>query len=175
MYFQIFTLLLAYRASIIKFADDIQEITNKDDDSLINESKKLYKNYLNFLNKLYFKEVTAQEQGIELYNQAIKLMDIEKYLKDLDNEINELFNYIELIESKKETEQMNKLTKLGTLFLPPSLVASIFGMNVFPENSMDNICGWVVSFGLMFGLTWHLSKIHNINIKEFFIKKDKDE
>jgi Mg2+ and Co2+ transporter CorA len=63
---------------------------------------------------------------------------------------------------------MNKLTKLGTIFLPPTLVAGFFGMNIFSEGSIDNIAGFFLSFILMFGLTYKIAANHNINIREFF-------
>jgi Mg2+ and Co2+ transporter CorA len=166
-----FSLLLAYRATIISFADNIQDITSQKDKELLNESQKIYKKYLNFINKLYFKEITAQDQGIELYNKALKIMNIDRYLKDLDQEINELHQYVEMIENKNETKQMNKLTKLGTIFLPGSFLAGIFGMNVFPEHFLDNIGGWIISFGSMVALTWWVSKTQDIDIKEFFQKR----
>jgi hypothetical protein len=129
MYFQMFTLLLTYRATIIKFSDDIQNVTQEGDTSIVAETKKLYKKYLSFLNKLYFKEVTAQEQGIELYNQAMKIMDIDKYMHDLDNEMNELHAYATMVEEKETARSMNLLTYIGGILLPPSLITSFLGMN----------------------------------------------
>ena len=129
MYFQMFTLLLVYRATIIKFADDIQDATTKDKD-IADESRKVYKNYLTFLNKLFFKEVTAQDQGIELYNQAMKIMDIEKYIADLDHEINELHSYVGILEEKQRNTQLHFISKIGAVLLPPTLVAGLFGMNI---------------------------------------------
>ena len=138
MYFQIFSLLLAYRASIIKFSDDIQETTKEDETKITDKTKKLYKSYLNFLNKLYFKEVTAQDQGIELYNQAMKVMDIDKYIKDLDSEVNELHSYTDMIEEKKTNETINLLTYIGGALLPPSIVTGFLGMN-----TLSGLGGWV--------------------------------
>lgn len=136
MYFQMFSLLLSYRASIIKFSDDIQNITKEKKD-LVENADKLYNRYLRFLNKLYFKEITAQDQGIELYNQAMKVMDIEKYMNDLNHEINQLHSYVSMKydeERKKSEETRNKrlelISKIGAVLLPPSLLAGIFGMNV---------------------------------------------
>jgi hypothetical protein len=128
MYFQMFSLLLAYRATIIKFSDEIQDITSQSD-GISSKTRRLYKKYLNFLNKLYFKEITAQDQGIELYNQALKIMDIDRYMQNLDNEINELHSYTDMIENEKETKQMNTLTWIGAILLPPSIVTGFLGMN----------------------------------------------
>ena len=139
MYFQMLTLLLAYRATIIKFADDIQNATTSDK-NVTNESKKVYENYLKFLNKLFFKEVTAQDQGIELYNLAMKIMDIDKYIKDLDHEINELYSYVGMLEEKQRNNQLHFISKIGAILLPPTLVAGLFGMNIltFDDNSYSN-------------------------------------
>jgi len=177
MYFQMVILSLALRASIIRFSDEvtaISDIEESKDISLITQKiSNLYKNYLRFKNKLYFKEITPQEQGIEIYDKMRDIMRIDSDIGDLSMEIQTLNSYAFILEEKEEKEQMNKLTKLGTIFLPPTLIAGIFGMNIFPDGFIDNIGGWTVTFGSMFGLTWWLSKIHDINIKEFFIKKDK--
>ena len=101
----------------------------KYENNISNETQKLYKNYLGFLNKLYFKEVTAQDQGIKLYNKAMEVMDIEKYMSDLDSEINELHSYVDLIEEKKSSDKLNFLTYLGGILLPPSLITGFLGMN----------------------------------------------
>lgn len=133
MYFQMFTLLLAYRATIIKFSDDIQNVTNKtiqNLEELSKETEGIYKKYLDFLNKLYFKEVTAQDQGIELYNQAMKVMDIEKYMNDLDHEITQLHNYVDMKKEKERNNKLEFISKIGAILLPPSVLAGLFGMNV---------------------------------------------
>ena len=141
MYFQMFTLLLAYRATIIKFSDDIQNATKTSEDleKLSKETKDIYKKYLDFLNKLYFKEVTAQDQGIELYNQAMKVMDIEKYMNDLDHEVNQLHTYVDMREEKSRNDKLGMISKMGAILLPPSLLSGIFGMNVLMlEESLLN-------------------------------------
>ena len=129
MYFQIFSLLLAYRASVIKFSKDVQNITYNEN-KLLGKAQELYKKYLQFMNKLYFKEVTAQDQGIELYDKAMKVMNTEKYIKDLDEEISELHNYVQMVEEKKQNNRLERISELGAVFLPPSLLTGIFGMNV---------------------------------------------
>ena len=174
IYFQIFTLLLAYRASIISFSKRIQEVSKKDDADITQKAQELYKSYLNFLNGLYFRELTAQDQGIELYDKALNIMNIEHYLKDLDHEINELHSYVEMVEDKKESKKINDLTALGIIFLPATLIVGIFGMNIFPKGFLENIGGWVVSFGLMIGTTWWLVKNHNIPFKKFIFGAKKE-
>jgi len=141
IYFQIFTLLLAYRATIIKFSDEIQNVTEKEEAKLTEETQKIYKKYLNFLNKLYFKEVTAQDQGIELYNKAMQIMDIPKYMTDLDNEMNELHAYVDMQEEKKRNKKLDNISLYGGVLLGASVLTGVFGMNV---GSDDNFSWFLV-------------------------------
>ncbi|MCT7535967.1 hypothetical protein N5T95_10615 [Aliarcobacter cryaerophilus] len=141
MYFQIFTLLLAYRATIIKFSDDIQNTTNEtiqNIEKLSKETEDIYEKYLGFLNKLYFKEVTAQDQGIELYNQAMKVMDIEKYMNDLNHEITQLHTYVTMQKEKERNNKLEFISKIGAILLPPTLLAGLFGMNVLTLDETQN-------------------------------------
>jgi len=163
MYFQMFSLLLVYRATIIKFADEIQDVTQGVPDNISTGTSKLYKRYLDFLNQLYFKEITAQDQGIELYEQAVKIMKIETFLKDLDNEISELHEYVEMLEDKSETKEMQKLTTLGTYLVPPTLVAGFLGMNVFGSKLENN---WWIAGAI-------LATIASPFIVKYFIDKEK--
>jgi Mg2+ and Co2+ transporter CorA len=149
MYFQMFSLLLAYHATIIKFSDEIQDITSQSD-GISSKTRRLYKKYLNFLNKLYFKEITAQDQGIELYNKAMKIMDIDRYMKDLDNEINELHNYADMVAEKSRNEKLDALTYIGAIFLPLSVITGFFGMNV---GSADNFSSGAVAVGILVSIS----------------------
>ena len=162
IYFQMFSLLLAYRAIIIKFADEIQNITNESKD-ISAKTRKLYKKYLNFLNKLYFKEITAQDQGIELYNKAMKIMDIDRYMQDLDNEINELHNYADMGAEKPRNEKLDALTYIGAIFLPLSVITGFFGMNVGSADNFSSgavIIGTLVSVGIGIFMIIKSKEIH---------------
>jgi len=173
LYFQMITLLLAQRGSILRFSDEIAAISDIDPEKkeLTNNISNLYKHYLRFKNKLYFKEITPQEQGIELYDKARENMRIDSDIADLSTEIQSLNNYAFILDEKKEKEQMNELTKLGTIFLPGTFVAGVFGMNVFPDDWIKNVFGFALAFGGIFGLSYYLAKINNINILEFFKRK----
>lgn len=160
IYFQMVTLSLVARASILRFSDEITALSDikAQEKDLTNKISELYRNYLRFKNKLFFKEITPQEQGIELYDKMREIMRIDEDIKDLSQEISSLNNYAYLISEQDEKEQMNKLTKLGTIFLPSTLVAGFFGMNVFPSGWIDNITGFSLSILIMICLTWFISK-----------------
>ena len=128
MYFQMFTLLLAVRASILRFSQEVTVISSNPDEA--NKISPLYKNYIKFVNKLYFREITAQEQGIELYNKACEIMRIHEDVKDLDDEIEELHTYSDIKAEQNRNEKLDVISKIGAVLLPPTLVAGLFGMNV---------------------------------------------
>jgi len=112
MYFQMVTLLLVQRASILRFSDEItaiSDIRNKNIPVAENIAN-LYKNYLRFVNKLYFKEITPQEQGIELYDKAIDIMNIKRDVEDLRSDISGLNGYAFFEQEREEKAEMNKLT-----------------------------------------------------------------
>jgi len=174
MYFQMVSLLLVQRASLLRFSDEITAISDvRGDNPSIENISILYKNYLRFVNKLYFKEVTPQDQGIELYDKAIDILNIKRDIEDLRNEIASLNSYAFLEQEREEKEEMNKLTKLGTLFLPPTFIAGFLGMNVFPAKLIDNIPTLIITSIIIFGVMFFAYKNLDISWKDFIkVKKD---
>lgn len=139
MYYQIAVLVLAQRASIVKFNQDITEISKELDISKDNNSdfvqriENLSKDIIKFSNRLWHDEITAQEQGIEIYNLAQINMCIREQLKSLRERANELFTYLELIKQEESNNRIITLTSLGALFLPLTLWAAIFNLSKLPE------------------------------------------
>lgn len=99
-YVRMAELLLVQRASILNFSMRIKQSVS----SLDNSYEKLHSDYIMFLNQIHFREVTAQEQGIELYQILYKKMDIGRQVKEMDNEIEELHNIVE----NRRSRQLNK-------------------------------------------------------------------
>lgn len=130
MYFSMFSLLLMVRATLLKFADDVSEIAKdidtKDISGQVNDT---YRDYIKFINKYYFREITAKDQGLELYEKALDILKIERDVKDLDNEIEELFKYVELQSEKKSAESLNLISYVGGILFPASIVTGFLGMN----------------------------------------------
>jgi len=123
---------LVQRASILKFSDEVARVSimaeTKDLGQQVNS---LYKQYIRFVNKVYFREVTAEEQGIELYDLLQEKMRIDKNVTDLDKEINELHNYLNIVEESRRNNYLEVLTKLGAAFMIPTFIVGFFGMNMF--------------------------------------------
>ena len=163
MYFQMFTLLLTQRASILRFSDEVTALSDIESQNMETQISSLYKNYIRFVNKLYFREVTPQDQGLEVYNQARGILRIDNDIKDLDNEIEELHKYASMLEESRQAQEMNKLSKLGTYLVPPTLVAGFLGMNVF-GNRLESNC-WIAGAVI--------ATIASPFIVKFFVEKEK--
>ncbi len=175
MYFQMVSLLLVQRASLLRFSDEITAISDiRDNKPSAEKISILYKNYLRFVNKLYFKEITAQDQGIELYDKALDILNIKRDVEDLRQEIGTLNSYAFLEQEREEKDQMNHLSRLGTIFLPGTFVAGVLGMNIYPENSINNWVGLIVGFLAISIITLWLARLNKISITDFF-KKGKNE
>ncbi len=147
MYYKMAELALLQRTSVIAFSDEVTHISdlvhrdNQEDDNLIRRIQNLYGMYILFVNKIYFREITVQEQGIEMYDMLHKVMRIPEHVKDLDGELDELNRYASMLEQKRESVEMKKHTWLATIFLPAMLLTGFLGMNTMPPK-------WIITSNL---------------------------
>lgn len=173
MYFQMMMLLLATRASILRFSDEVAAVATLADAEEEERLKSLYERYLSFYNRLYFKEVTHQDQGIEIYDIALKQMKIPDHIAKLDGKFVKLFdlatlnselrhrNMIEAEQKQKEMErqkaeeerweaqkQKEKIEQFFSLFALPGIALTL--MQVAPFALDASFSGWVS--GLFFFL-----------------------
>lgn len=173
MYYHMAVLSLAQRASVLKFSAEVSGLSklgkhNKDKASRLIQS--LYLSYIEFINKIYFREISPQIQGIEMYTQFQKVMNIEKDLKDLATEISELYNFSMLVKQ-------DKLTRIATFFIPFSVVFGILGANMFDTKHFNFsshvdwdavmwlVIGIAISFiGAMAILFWETIKNYTIKL-----------
>jgi hypothetical protein len=136
IYTRMVELSLIQRASILKFSDEVTRLSklkNEKSKNITEDISGLYKAYIRFVNQIYFREITAQEQGIELYNLLQDKMKIAEQVKDLDDEIGELHNYANLLEQKEQDRRIAKITILGAIFLPATFLVGLFGINTLPD------------------------------------------
>ena len=98
---------------------------------------------------MFFRNITAQDQGIELYEMMMKQFKSEVQIKDLDEEISELHQYITLNIEQRRSENGDFLNLLAAIFLPATLLAGFFGMNpLFREDSMDAV-DWTIELAII--------------------------
>jgi hypothetical protein len=163
MYYQMMLFLLAQRASIIGFSSQIslisREIDNYKAGSGRNEAggfnkiaekvRTLHGDFIGFVNRLWFEEVTPQEQGIEMYSMGQKNMGLKDQIRELKEEMQVLYDFVEMQYSRlradedklqtQEDKKLNirifKLTLLAAVSIPFSLVIGFWGMNfAFTQN-----------------------------------------
>ena len=129
-------LVLMQRATVLRFSSEITKISNM---SLKNGFGKrvssLYKEYIRFENQIYFREISAQDQGIEMYQKLYGAMTLKEQVEKLDEEIQELYNFVSLREDRRTNSTMSLLTWITTIFLPVTVIAGYFSMNDFSCNS----------------------------------------
>jgi len=152
MYYKLCELCLVQRACLLRFSDEVAHISTMKDDKKISLSERvgnLYKQYLRFVNRIYFREVTAQEQGIELYNMLQEHMQIERNVKDLDIEIKELHTYVSLTQDQKQNRNIELLTIIGALFILPTFMISFVGSILLPSLKIKPTNVWEYSLFLI--------------------------
>jgi len=139
MYYTLCALCLAQRASVLKFTAEVANLADlaklEENKALVGSIKDLYKNYIEFINKLYFREITPQIQGIDIYNQFHEILNLKEEIKDLDDEINDLNSYVSLLQDDKRNEEAATFNKWAAIFLPATIMFGIFGSNFFEKES----------------------------------------
>lgn len=112
IYYKIALLSLIQRACVLRFSEEVTAISQltPNDSQIGRKVSSLYRQYLRFINKIYFREVTAQEQGIEIYDLLQKHMRLKDHTQELETEIQELHNYANLIEQGLRNDKLALLT-----------------------------------------------------------------
>lgn len=144
MYYQIALLLFFYRGSLLSFFDRTVKIAEQIDKSKpIKKLQKLHEDFILFENKYWFKEVTAQDQGIEMFDIWEKQMRLNLLLDDVKQGIRELYNYFDYQREKRTARYITLLTILGGILLPLSIVVDIIASNDFQESWLFLICNLI--------------------------------
>ncbi|MBK9961557.1 MAG: hypothetical protein IPP06_09605 [Saprospiraceae bacterium] len=127
MYYKMVELCLIQRAALINFSNEITKVSQMLVESDFNpeQIEKLYRDYIVFINKVYFREVTAQDQGIELYQLIQNTLNIPNNVIDLDMEFKELHEFISIQSNARKHEEADKLNKIAVIFLPATLVVGL--------------------------------------------------
>lgn len=139
IYSRMFELVILQRASMLRFSGEVTKVSalKGDDNKKISERiASLYKEYIRFINQIYFRSVTAQDQGIEMYEMLLRQFDSDTQIKDLDEEISELHQYVSLVNDQRRNENGEILNILATIFLPATLLTGVFGMNSFKDGDL---------------------------------------
>ena len=86
MYYQMAVLSLAQRASVLRFSAEVSTLADlgkANKTKAVELIEKLHLNYIEFINKIYFREVSSQIQGIEVYQKFQTVMNMVNDVTDL--------------------------------------------------------------------------------------------
>jgi len=183
IYFRMVSLVLAQRAMILKYSFEATEISkflkinsrgvlskeNRHKLRLMNEKlEDLFKDYTYFVNRVFFREITAQEQGIELYDMLLDHLRIEKQAKELEHDLDEMFRISNIKSADQTNKQILIITILGGIIVVPNFILTLLSnrffinlpalQNIFDGKPMFDsialifaiaICAFLITFGLL--------------------------
>lgn len=72
------------------FSNEVTTLTKRGDwtlEKLSEHVDSLNEEYIRFINRMYFNELTSQDQGVELYGLIRQNLDIDSYVEELKDEI----------------------------------------------------------------------------------------
>lgn len=161
MYYKMAELCLVQRATVINYADEVTHVSHllldsSQGDITLEKIATLYKKYLVFINKIYFNEVTPQEQGIELYDMMHQQMRIKEDVMALDKQIEELHNYSAFEKNEKGNRLLTTISIIGAIFLPLGFVASLMEWHVLEDNFLSGQ-GFSQPFWMRIGMVIFIS------------------
>ncbi|MEM8584687.1 MAG: hypothetical protein AAGF87_10475 [Bacteroidota bacterium] len=139
IYYKLAELTLVQRACVQHFSDEVTHVSSfpkEREAQLAKQASLLYKRYIRFVNRIYFREVTAQVQGIELYEMLQKQSRLRDAVESLNDEVEELNAFVKQINDDRQAEGLNALAVIGAVIAGPSLFLSLLGAHGLPGESV---------------------------------------
>lgn len=166
--------------SLIDYDADMVELISKQISSLakdINSSDNIEKSVLHRINNLQEKTMSMRENIFDLQRLLSAIMKSSRFPSTIDSRLNLMIKDVDSLISHGEISferldylqdttmgliniEQNEIVKIlsvaAVIFMPPTLIASIYGMNfkVMPELdwvfTMDN--GWIIPAGYIFAI-----------------------
>ena len=158
LYSRMVELVLVQRASTLRFSKEVTNVSTlpkEKTNMFIKRISSLYEGYIRFVNQVHFREVTTQDQGIELYQLISKTLNIEEYVEDLDKEIGELHQYVSMLEDKTRNKNAQTLNYIAAVFLPMTAFFGLLNANAgrwcigILETSLIGISLSIVMLGIL--------------------------
>ena len=137
LYDQLVCLVLTQRATLLSLSTEIARVSTLSKDDLVPAIESIYEIYIQFINQLYFKEVTEDIQGAHIYEKLSRQLKIEEELHQLNFEIDEVHEYATLIEQAQSKFKVQILTIIGAALVIPTFATGFFGMNIFKQEILS--------------------------------------
>lgn len=154
LYDKLVSLVLMQRATLLSLSNEIAKVSTLGKAEIAPAISSIYEIYIQFINQLYFKEVTEDAQGAHIYEKLSEQLKIQEELEQLNFEIEEVREYANLVEQAQSTIKVELLTIIGAALVIPSFVTSLFGMNILQKEinhwwRSERVALWMNSYVLL--------------------------
>lgn len=169
-YARMMEIALVQRASVLCFSNEVTTLTKRGDwtlEKLSEHVDSLNEEYIRFINRMYFNELTSQDQGVELYGMIRQNLDIDSYVEELRDEIEKLHDIISFKVERSRNEKAETLNFMAAILLPVSIVTGFWSMNMSLFcNVKSNWLSFAIAVGLMIlGLAFSIFLIRRRPLK----------
>lgn len=169
-YARMMEVALVQRASVLCFSNEVTTLTKRRNWTLEKLSEyvdSLNEEYIRFINRMYFNELTSQDQGVELYGLIRQNLDIDSYVEELKDEIEKLHDTISFKVERSRNEKAETLNFMAAILLPVSIVTGFWSMNMSLFcNFKSNWLSFAIAVGLMIlGLAFSIFLIRRRPLK----------
>ena len=169
-YARMMEIALVQRASVLCFSNEVTTLTKRGDwtlEKLSEHVDSLNEEYIRFINRMYFRELTSQDQGVELYGMIRQNLDIDSYVEELKDEIEKLHDTISFKVERSRNEKAETLNFMAAILLPVSIVTGFWSMNLgLFCNVKSNWLSFAIAVGLMIlGLAFSIFLIRRRPLK----------
>lgn len=139
-YNEMVMLVLAQRASLLSFERQISDCARG-----IRSINKIQSAYVHFQSKYLLREVTPQQQGIELYQMLCRHLYIDNLTRDVDGQIRALFSL-----AQNQTSWRNNVLFSTLTILNFAQISDLFALPDFVNPKLVSLALGAVLFGLFF-------------------------
>ncbi len=133
IYDQMMTLLLIHKASLLNFSNQIATISMLSREELVIAIQGLYEIYIQFINQMYFDEITEDVNASWVYRKVSETLHIKEEIAQLDFEMKEVHEFAELITRQESNLKMEVLSLAGAGLVVPTFITGFFGMNILSD------------------------------------------
>lgn len=166
IYTRLTELVLCQRAGLVLFSGKTRDLASNfakpmdvtTENTLINNSTVLSNDYIQFVNNFCYQEVTAQDQGFELYTLLKSTLNTDRFEATLREQILQLHNRIQDIYNQKSQDSNEKrerysfmLNKLAGAIIPITILASLAGLLQLWEHKFEWYWVLIFTIGVIVG------------------------
>lgn len=126
IYTRMAELVLCQRTAIVLFSKKVRQLSEQSDQ--YEDSFQLSNQYLHFVNRFWYKDITSQDQGVELYTLLRSTLNIDNHEATLREQIIQLHNKISEKSNNMIEDRSYKLNLMAGLIIPFTIFVSLAGL-----------------------------------------------